>query len=98
MNYLMLENGIISNIIVAEPDVAEEFGALPYYDGAAIGDPYDPPHIDTEIELAQQGITDQDLARIEQGQGMTGLELSGIEQGQAQTDLELMILEGQAHV
>lgn len=38
----------------------------------------------TELELAQQDITD--------------LELSDIVQGQAVTDLEIMILEGQTHV
>lgn len=38
----------------------------------------------TEIELAQQAITD--------------LELSDIEQGQQMTDLELMILEGRNNV
>lgn len=37
----------------------------------------------TELELAQQAITD--------------LELNDIQQGQAITDLELMLLEGQTH-
>jgi hypothetical protein len=43
MNWLIVENGVIDNIIIAEADVAETLGALPFYDGAAIGDEYAPP-------------------------------------------------------
>lgn len=48
------------------------------------GVPVQSPEQYTEIELAQQSITD--------------LELSDIEQGQQMTDLELMILEGRNNV
>ena len=45
MNYCILSNeNTISNIIVCENDeIAYQFGAVPSYDGAKIGDPYDPP-------------------------------------------------------
>lgn len=45
MNYCILSNeNTISNIIVCENDeIAHQFGAVPSYDGARIGDPYDPP-------------------------------------------------------
>lgn len=44
MNYLILANNIISNVIVCENDeTAARFGALPSYDGARIGDEYNPP-------------------------------------------------------
>ena len=44
MTYLIVEDGIITNIIVCEDDAtAAAFGAVPAYDGAAIGAAYDPP-------------------------------------------------------
>ena len=45
MNYCILDSKkIIINIIVCESDeIAAEFGALPSYDGAKIGDKYNPP-------------------------------------------------------
>ena len=44
MEYIIIQNGIISNIIVCSDDTtAASFGAMPSYDGARIGDPYNPP-------------------------------------------------------
>lgn len=44
MNYCILgEDNQILNIIVCDADFAAELGALPSYDGAAIGGVYDPP-------------------------------------------------------
>ena len=44
MDYCTVENGVITNLIVCEDDAAaKEFGALPAYDGAAIGEAYTPP-------------------------------------------------------
>ena len=44
MNYCILgEDKQILNIIVCDADFAAELGALPSYDGAAIGVVYDPP-------------------------------------------------------
>lgn len=44
MTYLIVEDGIITNIIVCEDDdKAADFGAVPAYDGASIGAAYDPP-------------------------------------------------------
>lgn len=44
MNYCILgEDKQILNIIVCDADFAAELGALPSYDGAAIGGVYDPP-------------------------------------------------------
>ena len=37
MDFLVIEDNIITNIVVAEPDIAEELGFLPWYDGARIG-------------------------------------------------------------
>lgn len=52
MNYCILDaNGIIENIIVFEDEAtAAEFGAVPSYDGAAIGQAYDPPAPDPAPE------------------------------------------------
>ena len=45
MNYCILDSEkIIANIIVCKSDeIAAEFGALPSYDGAKIGEKYNPP-------------------------------------------------------
>ena len=44
MDYLIITDNIITNIIVcASDEIAAQFGAVPSYDGARIGDPYDPP-------------------------------------------------------
>ena len=43
MEYCIVEDGVIVNMIVAEADFAEEIGALPSYEGAAIGGAYTPP-------------------------------------------------------
>lgn len=44
MNYCILSNTIITNIIVCDSDeTAAQFGAVPSYDGARIGDTYAPP-------------------------------------------------------
>ena len=43
-NYCILSENIITNIIVcASDEIAAQFGAVPSYEGARIGDPYDPP-------------------------------------------------------
>lgn len=44
MDYLIITDNIITNIIVcASDEIAAQFGAVPSYDGARIGDPYEPP-------------------------------------------------------
>lgn len=44
MDYLILSGDTIINIIVCDSDeIAAQFGAVPSYEGARIGDPYNPP-------------------------------------------------------
>ena len=43
-------DGIIENIIVADESFAAEIGALPGYEGAAIGQAYAPPEPEPEPE------------------------------------------------
>lgn len=44
MNYLIVKDGVIANIIVCADDkTAERFGAVPFYDEACIGAVYAPP-------------------------------------------------------
>ena len=44
MNYCVInDENIITNIIVSDSSFAEMIGALPDYDGAAIGEEYSPP-------------------------------------------------------
>lgn len=50
MNYGVIENNVIANIIVCDSDeVAAKFGAFPLIEGAKIGDEYTP--LDTEEKL-----------------------------------------------
>ena len=52
MNYCIVENGIIANVIVCENDAeAAKFGAVPFYTGAAIGDSYSLPPTAEDITL-----------------------------------------------
>lgn len=61
MNYCIVSSeGIIVNIIVAEADFAEEIGALPSYEGAAIGGAYTPPPPEPEPPT-----TDERVAKLE---------------------------------
>lgn len=44
MNYCIVnDENVIENIIVADEEFAESIGAKPSYDGAAIGESYNPP-------------------------------------------------------
>lgn len=62
MDYLIITDNIITNIIVcASDEVAAQFGAVPGYDGARIGDPYDPPP-EPEPEPAPEYVTYSELA------------------------------------
>lgn len=60
MEYCIVEDGVIVNMIVAEADFAEEIGALPGYDGAAIGGAYTPPAPEPEPPT-----TDERVAKLE---------------------------------
>lgn len=52
MDYLVVKDGIIENIIVCKNDeIAREFNAVPFYEGASIGKRYDPNHT---IELVER--------------------------------------------
>lgn len=50
MNYLIVENGVITNIIVADENFAKKIGALPYYEGANINIEYNPPINPTKLD------------------------------------------------
>lgn len=63
MDYLIVADNIITNIIVCADDAtAASFGAVPSYDGACIGEPYDPPlppePEPTEIEQLRAQVAD----------------------------------------
>ena len=63
MDYLILTDNTITNIIVCDDDAtATSLGAVPSYDGARIGDAYNPPPEPepepTETDLLKQQIAD----------------------------------------
>lgn len=60
MEYCIVEDGVIVNMIVAEADFAAEIGALPAYAGAAIGGAYTPPPPEPEPPT-----TDERLEKLE---------------------------------
>lgn len=63
MDYcIVVEEGIIENIIVCENDeIAAKFGAVPGYEGARIGDVYAPPP-EPEPEPEPEYVTYEELA------------------------------------
>lgn len=74
MDYLIITDNIITNIIVcASDEVAAQFGAVPSYDGARIGDPYAPPPApepeptETEVLRAQVAALQAELLRLRTG-------------------------------
>lgn len=70
MNYLIVEDGIITNIIVASKEVAEEMGLLPWYDGSEIGGAYTPPPpIEERVKRLEE--TSQTKAEAENFQNTT---------------------------
>lgn len=46
MNYILVKEGKIDNVIEADEDFAKLIGAKPYYAGASVGDFYNPPTLD----------------------------------------------------
>lgn len=63
MDYLIVTDNTITNIIVCADDTtAASFGAVHSYDGARIGDPYDPPPAPdpepTEVEQLRAQVAD----------------------------------------
>ena len=46
--YLIVEDGVIINIIQADEEFAGSIGALPYYDGARIGEAYQASELEAE--------------------------------------------------
>lgn len=55
MKYLIIKDGIITNIIVCDNDeIALKFNAVPYYKGANIGLKYEPV-----IEIPEPSVEDQ---------------------------------------
>nr|DAQ50232.1 MAG TPA: hypothetical protein [Caudoviricetes sp.] len=57
MEYCIVEDGVIVNMIVAEADFAGEIGALPAYEGAAIGGAYTPPPPEPEPPTTDERVT-----------------------------------------
>ena len=57
MDYCIVKDGLIENIIVCESDeIAAVFGAVPAYDGAKIGEVYNPPDVvpePTQLDLIE---------------------------------------------
>lgn len=57
MEYCIVEDGVIVNMIVADADFAGEIGALPAYEGAAIGGAYTPPAPEPEPPTTEERVS-----------------------------------------
>lgn len=58
MNYLIVADNIITNIIVcADDQTAADFGAVPWYEGARIGDTYSPPEPEPPAPTLDERVT-----------------------------------------
>lgn len=86
MEYCIVEDGVIVNMIVAEADFAGEIGALPAYEGAAIGGAYTPPPPEPEPPT-----TDERVAKLETENSKLKSQLQM--QAQQQEFLENCLLE-----
>lgn len=96
MNFLILTDGIISNIIVIDDNTfAADIGALPYYDGAEIGKTYaPPPDMDKLRATAQSRIDGCCSAAI--ASGVTVNKLHYTLTSLAQHDLSVMAAQAKA--
>lgn len=56
MDYCIVEDGVIVNMIVAEANFAGEIGALPAYEGAAINGAYTPPPPEPEPPTTEERV------------------------------------------
>lgn len=86
MEYCIVEDGVIVNMIVAEANFAGEIGALPAYEGAAIGGAYTPPAPEPEPPT-----TDERLEKLENENSKLKSQLQM--QAQQQEFLENCLLE-----
>lgn len=86
MEYCIVEDGVIVNMIVAEADFAGEIGALPAYDGAAIGGAYTPP-----LPEPEPPTTEERVAKLEAENSKLKSQLQM--QAQQQEFLENCLLE-----
>lgn len=76
MSYLIVKDGIIENIIVAEKKYAEKMGFLPYYEGATSGEKYDPLTLEKIQKNLKAFQEDTDNLLVDQEHRLTLLELS----------------------
>lgn len=68
MEYCIVEDGIIANMIICDSDeIAAEFGAVPGYSGADIGQPYSPPEPEPEPEPETPVTWDELAGAIREG-------------------------------
>ena len=65
MKYCILENGIVTNIILCDDEEsANKLGAVTYYDGAKIGSKYDPYNYYALQELRQKVADQEELIEL----------------------------------
>ena len=67
MDYLIITDNIITNIIVfASDEIAAQFGAVPSYDGARIGDTYSPPEPEPPAPTLDERVTSLETEKASQ--------------------------------
>lgn len=65
MKYCIVENGIVTNIILCDDEEsAKKLGAVSYYDGAKIGSKYDPYNYYALQELRQKVADQEELIEL----------------------------------
>ena len=67
MRYCIITDNIITNIIVcASDEAAAQFGAVPSYDGARIGDTYSPPEPEPPAPTLDERVTSLETEKASQ--------------------------------
>ena len=65
MKYCIVENGIVTNIILCDDEEsANKLGVVSYYDGAKIGSKYDPYNYYALQELRQKVADQEELIEL----------------------------------
>ena len=95
MNYRIYENGVHVNTIVSDPDFIDTYCSENGYTYELEIREEPISLLYTDLEQAQQEVTDRELESIALGQMVTDLEITCLEQGQV---LDTMLLGGHADV
>jgi len=98
--FLIVKDGVITNTIRSDDNFAKSIGALPMYDGAAIGKVYSPatPSQNREKTYNTQPIITWDGQLLTITQAATKWQYYAAEGSEKATELQTLIAEAKAQI